>query len=230
MKKWKSVFRYVNYDVSWGSPCPQKYKTTCKTHTKKNNGFLPNKRWFFNEKVGRSSVHSKHRENNCRGTPIFGKNTFFCKFGGPWGNPKIAKTGRAFQQKTIENNGPFQNSTFLIWGWLCKASGSILKYLGVPKLRSGQKGPQETIFSYFSTYPSSSPLSPPFLPKPLQTLHLQPNPTPKGTHNPQTLNLEANPKPLYPHTSTSSKPASFTRGLGGMRVAAWIRRTLVLAF
>ena len=37
--------------------------------------------------------------------------------------------------------GPSKLALFSIWGWLCKASGSVLEYLGVPK------GPQETIFS-----------------------------------------------------------------------------------
>ena len=78
----------------------------------KHNGFWVENRSNFDEKVGCSSVHSKNRENNCRGTPIGGKNQIFCKFGGPRGDPKIVKTGRGFWQKTLENNGPFKNSQF----------------------------------------------------------------------------------------------------------------------
>ena len=50
------------------------------------------------------------------GPPFSGKTRFFCKFGGPWGDPKIVKTGRAFRQKTVESNEPFKNSTFFDLG------------------------------------------------------------------------------------------------------------------
>ena len=46
------------------------------------------------------------------GPQLGGKTRFFCKFGGPRGDPKIVKTGRGFWQKTLENNGPFKNSQF----------------------------------------------------------------------------------------------------------------------
>ena len=100
------------------------------------------------------------------GPPFSGK-TRFLQICGSLGDPKIVKTGRAFRQKTVENNGPFKNVFFFDLG---VASALILEYLGA-------------ILSYFSTSPSSSPLSPPFLAKPLQTLHLQHNPTPRGTQN-----------------------------------------------
>ena len=38
------------------------------------------------------------------GPPFSGKSRFFCKFGGPWGDPKIVKTGRAFRQHSLENS------------------------------------------------------------------------------------------------------------------------------
>ena len=78
----------------------------------KNNGFLVKNPGFLDEKIGRSSVHSKYQENNCRGTTIFGNNTFFCKFGGP----KNRENWRAFRQKNLENNEPFKNTTFFDLG------------------------------------------------------------------------------------------------------------------
>ena len=66
--------------------------------------------------------------------PPFSGNTLFYKFGGPWGDPNIVKTGGQFRPKTIENNWPFKNSTFFELG---VASGSILEYLGVPKRSLG---------------------------------------------------------------------------------------------
>ena len=164
------------------------------------------------EKVGCSSVHSKNRENSCRGTPIVGKNQIFCKFGGPRGDPKIVKTGRAFWQKTVENNGPFKNIQCFDLGVTLMGFWLNFSTFGGPK-----RVPRR---SFLATFPP-----PHHLPHSLYTSSQNPfklytfNPT-QPQNEPTTPNPKANLKSLYPHTSTSSKPASFTKGLGGMRVAA----------
>ena len=74
----------------------------------KNNGFFVKNPWTFDEKVGRSSVHSKYRENNCRGTPIFEKkkHVFFANLGVPGGTQKSWKLAAHFGQKPLKTIDP----------------------------------------------------------------------------------------------------------------------------
>ena len=60
-KKWKSVFRPVNIDRLWGSPCPKKCKDVSKKSNEKNNVFSVENRWKIDEKVGCSTLLSRNR-------------------------------------------------------------------------------------------------------------------------------------------------------------------------
>ena len=86
-KKWKSVFRPVNIDRSWGSPCPKKCKDVSKKATKKTTIFQSKideksmKKWVaapFSAKIEKIAV---------LGAQFPSKIDFLVDFGSP-GGPK----------------------------------------------------------------------------------------------------------------------------------------------
>ena len=72
------------------------------------------------------------------GPQFSGKTCFFVNLGVPGRTQKSWKLAAHFDKKILKIMSPSKITFFSIWGWLCKASGSILEYLGVPK---GSPGP-----------------------------------------------------------------------------------------
>ena len=109
-KKWKSVVRYVNYDVSWGSPCPQKYKKAFKKPMKNTMVFGSKIDENFMKKLVVAAFTAKIEKITVVGPQLGGKTRFFANLGVPGGTQKSWKLAAHFGKKTLENNGPFKNS------------------------------------------------------------------------------------------------------------------------
>ena len=136
-------------------------------HIRKKQRFFGSKKnnVFSMKKLVAAAFTANIEKITVVGPQFSGKTRIFANLGVPGGTQKSWKLAAHFGQKPLKTIDPSKIVRFSIWGWLLAQFWSI---------GGCQKGPQETIFSYLSTYPSSSPLSPPFLPNPFKLYNFNP--------------------------------------------------------